>query len=115
MRAKAYNFKKEDKTEIAIYISLVDNYSMSSYYWRIDDIEYKPFRKRKWQSYRHDITDCYKYRSMDYSDRETYLNKKYEEFVGKDAIIKAYIAAWESLKPDIERLVGDMEVVTDAE
>lgn len=106
MRIEALKFKNGDKTEIAIYVLLCDSHTKNAE-WRIDDIWYRPYRKKNWVSYRSELSDSYEYRHLDYEDRTKYLNKKYEEFVGKDMLEKAYIAAWESLKPDIEELLNN--------
>lgn len=104
MRIEALKFKNEDKTEITIHVLLCDNYTKNAE-WKIDDIWYRPYRKKNWVSFRNEISDSYEYRYLPFEDRTKYLNKKYEEFVGKDMLEKAYIAAWESLKPDIGELL----------
>lgn len=102
MQIKALQFKKEDKTEVAIYVCLCDN--MSDREWRIDDIRYREFRKRNWVSLRKSFIDSCDYRRLSMHDRKIYESKKYIDFVGADRLREAIMNAWKQLKPDVENM-----------
>lgn len=102
MRIKALQFKKEDKTEVAIYVYFYK--SMCDREWRIDDIMYREFRKRNWKSLGNSFRDDYDYRRLSMPDRQKHEIKKYIEFVGEDKLKEAVINAWEQIKPDTEKI-----------
>ena len=106
MQIKALQFKKEDKTEVAIYVYFCEG--MSDREWRIDDIRYMEFRKRNWISLSKSFADSYDYRRLSMYDRKIYELKKYIDFVGADRLKEAIMNAWEQLKPDVENMFSDI-------
>ena len=102
MQIKALQFKKEDKTEVAIYIYFYE--SVSDREWRIDDIRYREFKKRSWKSLEKSFSDTYDYRKLSMDERRKYEMQKYIEFVGEDKLKEAIMNAWEQIKPDVERI-----------
>ena len=77
--------------------------------WRIADIKYKTSRQRNYNRLSETFRDSYDYRKLDMNERGNYAIKKFEEFVGKDKLEEAIIAAWESLKPNLEEIsVGNI-------
>lgn len=102
MQIKALQFKKEDKTEVAIYVYFYE--SVSDREWRIDDIRYREFRKRNWNSLYNSFESDYDYRRLSVSDRKKYELQKYIEFVGEDKLKEAIMNAWEQIKPDVESI-----------
>lgn len=106
MQIKALQFKKEDKTEVAIYVYFYE--SVSDREWHIDDIRYREFKRRSWKSLKKSFSDSYDYRRLSMGDRRKYEMQKYIEFVGEDKLKEAIMNAWEQLKPDVENMFSDI-------
>lgn len=108
MRIEALKFRNKDNQDIIICIELLTDY-FKKCEWRISDIIYKTSRQRKYTSLNDTFRDDYKYRQLDPQAREAFTMSRYIEFVGKEKISEAVIAAWESIKPDIDSIcVGNI-------
>ena len=103
MRIEALRFKKEDKTEVIIVIGFRDSYARESG-WMLEDILYRPYRKRNFQSLYKDLSDDFQYRHMSYDEKDKAKRNAMIDFVGLNKIKEAYIAAWNKIKPDVEGL-----------
>ena len=101
-RIEALKYRTEDKQDIIIIVDFVDNYG--EFVWRIADIKYKTSRQREYRYYSTSFRDDYSYRKLDINERKEYIMKKYEEFVGRDKMNEAVMAAWEMIKPNLNTL-----------
>jgi len=100
MVIKALEFKKEDGTNIIIYVSLYNDF-YGAIEWRIDDIQYNPVGKIKWLWLNKTFDESSEYRRLEIEEREQFKMNKYIEFVGKERVIEAFLSAWEKLKPSL--------------
>lgn len=104
MRIEALCFKRKDKTEVKIYIGLRDNYSRSAE-WVLEDVYYRPYRKREFRSLWRELSDDYQYRHMSYEEKGEAKRRELINFVGIDKVKEAFLAAWEQIKPNVEDLL----------
>lgn len=103
MTIESQEFKKKDGTKIKIQLYLFE-YGEIKY--RIFDIRYCEPRKRTWKSLEASFRDNFDYRQLNQDDRRKYEIEKYVAFVGDDILKEAIMSAWESLKPDIDRILN---------
>lgn len=103
MRIEALKYRTEDNNDIVIYVNFLDSY-VGKERWEIADIHYKTSKQRNYRIFSHTFRDLYEYRHLDYDKRDEYKIKKFEDFVGKEKLQEALIAAWEMIKPDIENI-----------
>lgn len=108
MTIEALKYKTKDKDEIIVCVTLHVEYS-DGISWSIRDIKYRPYRKKKYISMEDKFRDEARYIANPTFERKNkYIKDKLIEFIGEDVAKKAYIAAWESIKPNVERLIeGD--------
>ena len=104
MNIESPEFKKEDGTRLRVQLYLYLDYKDIKY--RISDTRYCEPRKRTWKSLETSFRDNFDYRQLKQDDRRKYEIKKYVEFVGRDVLKEAIISAWESLKPDVDGILG---------
>ena len=102
MRIEALKYRTEDKNDIIICVDVYDNYGELG--WKIADIKYKTSRQRNYRYYSEIFRDSYDYRKLDMQERKNYALKKFEDFVGRDKLEEAIIAAWESFKPNLDEI-----------
>jgi hypothetical protein len=107
MRIEALKYRTEDKNDIIICVDFYESYRKPE--WRIADIKYKASRQRKYKYFSETFRDDYDYRKLDVPERWIYALKKFEEFVGRDKLEEAIMAAWKSFEPNLEEiLVGNI-------
>lgn len=106
MRIKALQFKKEDKTEVAIYVYFFPELVIGK--WSIGNILCRGFRKRNWVSLDKSFENSCDYKELSIYDREKYKLKKYIDFVGEDKLKEAIMNAWEQIKPDVESIFSSI-------
>ena len=103
MRIEALKYRTEDNNDIVIYVDFSFNY-VGKGCWNIAEIKYKTSRQRNYRVFSQTFRDLYEYRRLDYDKRNEYKLKKFEEFVGKEKLQEALMAAWEMIKPDVENI-----------
>lgn len=105
MFVKALQFQREDKTEIAIWVSFHE--TLEGITWKIGDVRYKRPRKRKWESLLFHIRSDFEYTGRNTEERQKYEMQKYIDFAGADKLKEAILKAWEQIKPDIGSIFSD--------
>ena len=103
MRIEALKYRTEDNNDIIIYVNFREGYGIKDC-WTIADIHYKTSKQRNYRVFSHTFRDLYEYRHLDYDKRDEYKIKKFEDFVGKEKLQEALMAAWNLLKPDMENI-----------
>lgn len=103
MRIEALKYRTDDNNDIIIWVNFRDGY-IKEERWEIAEIQYKTPKQRNYRVFSHTFRDLYEYRHLDYDKRDEYKLKKFEEFVGKEKLQEALIAAWQMMKPDIESI-----------
>ncbi len=104
MRVEALTFLNDSKETITIVVETLDSYSSKGLIFRIADVLVKPFRKQKQLSISHQISDDYKFRNTEYSERDKYKLDEYLKYCTKEQMQEALIKAWESIKPDVNNI-----------
>lgn len=107
MSIEALKYRTEDKNDIIICVDFYEDYGKPE--WRIADIKYKTSRQKNYKYFSETFRDDWDYRELDAPERRIYAFKKFEEFVGRDKLEEAIIAAWESLRPNLDEIsVGNI-------
>lgn len=106
MRIEALKYRTAEKNDIVIIIEFYETYDLKGCKWDIADIKYKTSRQRNYRYYSDIFSENYEYRHLSVEERRLYSYKKFEEFVGKDKLEEALMAAWESLKPDLDKIIN---------
>lgn len=107
MRIDALQYRTEDKQDIIIVVDFYEDYRKPV--WRVVEIKYKTSRQREYRYFTYTFRDNWEYRSLDLDERKEYVMKKFEEFVGRDKLNEAVMAAWQMLKPDFDNItVGNI-------
>ena len=102
MDIEALRYKTEDKTEIIVCVRLY-NADSNDKLWRISDVKYRPYRKKTFISRESELRE--ESRNIDnptFEHKQEYIRNKLIEFIGVDVVKKAYMAAWESIKPNLD-------------
>lgn len=102
MRIEALSYRTEDKKDIIICVDFYEDYRKPE--WRIADIKYKTSRQRNYKHLSETFRDDWNYRKLEMNDRKKYALEKFEEFVGRDKLEEAIMAAWESFKPNLDEI-----------
>jgi len=102
MRIEALKYRTDDKQDIIIVVGFYESHMKTV--WKIDDIKYKTSRQREYKYYSNTFRDNYEYRRLETEERDNYRMQKYIEFVGKDKLNEAVMAAWQMMKPDLENI-----------
>lgn len=102
MDIEALRYKTEDKTEIIVCVRLY-NADSNDKLWRICDVKYRPYKKKAFISRASELGEESRYIENPTLERkQEYIRDKLIEFIGVDVVKKAYMAAWESIKPDFD-------------
>lgn len=105
MRIEALKYKTEDKTEIIVCINFCES-NCNTQMWQICDIKYRPYRKKNFISLESELESKSRFiENPTYERKQEYIQNKLIEFVGVDVVKKAYITAWEKLKPNLNELL----------
>jgi len=102
MDIEVLRYKTEDKTEIIVCVRLYNSDS-NDRLWRIDDVKYRPYRKKNFTSRKSELRE--ESRNIDnptFERKQEYIKNKLIEFIGVDVAKKACMAAWESIKPNFD-------------
>ena len=103
MRIEALKYRTEDDNDIVIYVNFLDSY-VGKEHLEIAEIQYKTSKQRNYRVFSHTFKDSYEYRHLDYDKRNEYKLKKFEEFVGREKLQEALIAAWKMIRPNVENI-----------
>lgn len=99
-----YCFTKNDGTQIELNLSAYSSYTNSEVRWVIQNLLYKPKRKRNFVNMNTELRESFDGTGITSKEKEELITQGLINFAGKNNIEKALYEAWEAIKPDISEL-----------
>lgn len=106
MRIEALKYQADKKTDIIIFVDYNEVYSEGYYVkWCIADIAYRKPPARNYIFLSDTYRDDSEFYVLTQEEKMNYALKKQKEFVGEEKLKEALIAAWNSLRPDTDKIL----------